>query len=59
MPRKRKQPSIEEQLRAVIAQATEEGRYDLAKKLIDFLAPKVLEVQTPQGISVSISKEEA
>lgn len=37
MGRKRKQPTIDEQLRIAIAQAIEEGKRDLAKKLIDLL----------------------
>ena len=37
MPRPKKVPTIEVQLQILIAQATAEGRYGLAKKLIEVL----------------------
>jgi len=37
MPRAKKKPSIEEQLRTLIMCATESQRYTLAKRLIDIL----------------------
>jgi hypothetical protein len=37
MPRKKAKPTIEEQLRAIISQALEEGRLDLAKSLIEVI----------------------
>ena len=59
MPRAKKKPSIEQQLRSVIAQATEEGRYDLAKKLIDFLDPVPKQyppIIPPPGLEVKYEK---
>ena len=37
MPRKKAKPTIKDQLRAIIAQALEEGQLDLAKSLIEVI----------------------
>jgi hypothetical protein len=37
MSRPRKKPSIQEQIKIIVSAAIEEGRYSLAKKLMDVL----------------------
>ncbi len=45
MPRQKKRPSIDSQLRTLIATATEEKLYNLAQKLIDILKG----IESPAG----------
>ncbi len=46
MPRKKKPPTIVNQLKALISQSVDERKYDLAKKLADLL--EALEVPAPE-----------
>jgi hypothetical protein len=62
MPRQKKRPSIDSQLRTLIATATEEKNYPLAQRLItllrDYESPLGV-ITIPEGtISVGITKED-
>ncbi len=46
MPRKKKPPTIVNQLKALISQSVDERKYDLAKKLADLL--EALETPEPE-----------